>query len=256
MIVSAGRRISREAACDGLPDLGPSEAANALRRSLSLARLALSALGTEPAELLMADRGRLWVPGEPELKVDLEVHQAALRLALSLPPGFDRDEHLTEALRVEGTLLEDEPYADWALRPREALDALRREARLALARDRAAGLGHSTDDDVIGSWEACSKADPASQEAATALVQAHLARGHQALAGAVFRRRCESLEGLGIRVLARSRTGHDVRPQGEASRWPPTTFQCQRRAPPGERFFRRPRWSGRGRRISRPRGPA
>jgi class 3 adenylate cyclase/tetratricopeptide (TPR) repeat protein len=119
---------------------------------------------------------------------------------LSLPPSLDRDDHLSVALKVEGTLLEDEPYADWALRPREALDALRQEARLTLARDRAAGLGRSGYDDLVASWEACFNAEPTSQEAATALVQAHLGRGHQTLAGAVFRRCRESLEALGLPV--------------------------------------------------------
>ncbi len=39
--------------------------------------------------------------------------------------------------------LEDEVYADWALHPRESLVRPRREARLALARDRFSGLGQS-----------------------------------------------------------------------------------------------------------------
>ncbi len=201
VLVSPGRHIGRDAACEVLfPHLGAPAAANALRRTLSLARLALSTLGTEAAGLVLADRRRIWVPEEPELEVDLEAHQADLRSALSLPPGFDRDEHLTRALKVKGTLLEDEPYADWALWPREALDVLRQEARLALARDRAANLGRSGYEDVVEAWEACFNADPTSEEAATALVHAYLARDRRALATAVFRRCCESLEGLGLRV--------------------------------------------------------
>ena len=51
-----------------------------------------------------------------------------------------RDDRLVAALADDGTLLADEPYADWARAPRERLEALRREqARLALARDRAKG---------------------------------------------------------------------------------------------------------------------
>ncbi len=53
------------------------------------------------------------------------------------------------ALAEDGALLEDEPYADWALRPREALELVRQRARLELARDRARGQGRSTPEAVI-----------------------------------------------------------------------------------------------------------
>ena len=59
------------------------------------------------------------------------------------------------ALASTGTLLEDEPYADWAAAPREHLDWLRQEARLALARDRASGKGTSHEGAVIAAWEDC-----------------------------------------------------------------------------------------------------
>ena len=54
-----------------------------------------------------------------------------------------RDRLLEEALANQGVLLEDEPLAEWAVHPRERLEWTRQEARLALARDRARGLGCS-----------------------------------------------------------------------------------------------------------------
>ncbi len=65
----------------------------------------------------------------------------ALRAGLAMPPGQERDDALSGALADDGELLPDEPYADWADRARDQLNALRQEARLALARDRAKGIG-------------------------------------------------------------------------------------------------------------------
>ena len=117
VLISPGRRIRREVAAEALfPQLAATEASNALRKALSLARSALSALGEEAGRLLSADRDRIWA--SPEIAVDSEAHQGSLRSALGLPSGHERDEALSAALGEEGTLLEDEPFADWALRPR------------------------------------------------------------------------------------------------------------------------------------------
>ncbi len=64
------------------------------------------------------------------------------------------------ALAEHGVLLEDEPYADWALRPREALELVRQRARLELARDRARGRGGSTPEAAIGSLGVLPSARP------------------------------------------------------------------------------------------------
>ena len=103
-----------------------------------MARTALSALGEGALGLLSADRDHIWAG--VDLEVDFEAHEQDLRLGLSTPPGARRDERLELALGEEGLLLEDEPYADWALRRREGLEMLRQEARLALARAPRQGL--------------------------------------------------------------------------------------------------------------------
>ena len=102
---------------------------------------------------------------------------AALRAALAMDPGQDRDARLAAALAEDGELLADEPYADWALGPRERLEALRQEARLALARDRAKGASDAKPEAVLAAWAACAEHDPASEEAAAALVRATSPRG-------------------------------------------------------------------------------
>lgn len=136
VLVSPGRRVSRDIACEELfPRLDPRTAARSLSKALSMARGALAGLGEPGASLLAADLGSIWVPTAVE--VDAGRHEEALRAGLAMAPGQERDDRLSSALAQDAELLEDEPYADWAAGPRERLEALRQQARLALARDRA-----------------------------------------------------------------------------------------------------------------------
>ena len=98
-----------------------------------MARATLARLGGPAALLLEADLAHIWA--SPTAEVDAEAHEAMLRAALSMTPGRERDDLLAAALTETRQLVADEPYAGWAQRPRERLDALRHEARLALARD-------------------------------------------------------------------------------------------------------------------------
>src|SRR6185437_6687202 len=100
----------------------------------------------------------------------------------------------------DSELLPDEPYADWALRAREQLAALRQEARLVLARDRAAGAGRSGPDDVLASWQDCFDHDPACEEAAGALACSWFERRRPELAARVLDRCRVALEELGLRL--------------------------------------------------------
>ncbi len=199
VLVSPGRRISRDLACEELfPRLDPRAAARALSKALSMARSALTELGADGAALLAADLGHIWA--SRDVNVDAEACAEALRAGLALAPGQLRDDQLSVALAQDGQLLADEPYADWAIRARDRLAALRQEARLCLARDRAAGAGRAGRDDVLAAWESCLDHDPACEEAAGALIRAYLAQGRPELAARVFERCRDALTQLGLRI--------------------------------------------------------
>ncbi len=197
VLVSPGRRVSRDLVCEELfPDLDPRAAARSVSKALSMARGALAELGQPAASLLAADLNHIWAA--PAAQVDAEEHEQALRAALAMEPGPGRDGCLAAALAEEGELLADEPYADWALRPRERLATLRQEARLALARDRTKGAGDSRPEAVLAAFQACFEHDPASEEAAGALVGAYFAHGHRDLAVRAYERCRAALAELGL----------------------------------------------------------
>jgi DNA-binding SARP family transcriptional activator len=199
VLISPGRRISRDLACEELfPGLDPRAATRSVSKALSMARAALAALGPGADSLLAADLTHIWA--SPDAEVDAEAAGRDLRAALALEPGRDRDQRLTAALAGDGDLLADEPYADWALRPRERLESLRQEARLALARDRARGAGQARPEAVLAAWEACFEHDPAAEEAAGALVQAYFAVGHRDLAVRAYERCRAALGELGVGI--------------------------------------------------------
>jgi len=199
VLLSPGRRISREVATETLFGyLGPRASANAMYNALSMARGVLAALGGPAAAMLGTDRTHIFIsPGAP-VEVDLEFHQKALRAALQMPPGPDRDDALAQALCEEGVLLEDEAYPDWSLRPRESLEMLRQEARLALARDRSQGAGRSGPGVVTQAWEAVLAHEPASEEAAAALMSAYGTQGQRHLVVRTYQRCRAGLTELGL----------------------------------------------------------
>ena len=156
VMISPSHRLGREVARDLLfPKLAPADSARALSKALSLAREGLSPLGQPASRLLQADRANIWVDDEVPLDIDAEAQEVALRSALRKEPGAERDAALSSALKQNGVLLDEEPYADWAVAPREALEVLRQRARLELARDRARGFGRSQPNAVVEAWEDC-----------------------------------------------------------------------------------------------------
>lgn len=200
LMLRPGHRLGREVARDTLfAHLAPEASANALRKAVSMARQALLPLGTVGPRLLRTDRDNIWVPAEIPLEVDLVAHEYALRSALAMAPGSERDAALSATLLHDGVLLVDEPYSEWALGPRDALERLRLRARTELARDRSRGFGRSQPEAVIDAWEACLQHDPASEEAAVTLMHAYGARGQRQLVIRTYRRCCKGLEELGLK---------------------------------------------------------
>jgi class 3 adenylate cyclase/tetratricopeptide (TPR) repeat protein len=199
LLVSTGRRVTRDLACEELfPRLEPRTAARSLSKALSMARAALAELGEPGGALLGADLTHLWL--SPEIVVDADTQADGLRAGLALTPGRERDDTLADALTADSELLPGEPYADWADRARDRLNSLRQEGRLVLARDRSKGAGRSGPEDVTAAWLACLDHDPACEEAAGALVRGYLAQGRPEQAARVFERCRAALEELGLRI--------------------------------------------------------
>ena len=189
VFLSPKHRIAREVACDTLfGDLAPGAAANALHNAVSAARAVLADLGGLAVGLVRTDRTHIYVPLDAPVEVDLEVHRKAFNVALSMAPGDGRDAALVDVVSERRVLLEDEAYPDWVLRPRESLELARQEARLALARDRSLGFGRCGGQAVIEAWEAVFSHDPASEEAAAALMAAYTAQGQRQLAARTYSR--------------------------------------------------------------------
>ncbi len=201
VLVSQGRRVTRDLACEALfPDLGPDKAARALVKALSMARGVLSGLGKPGAGLIQADRVNIWASPKHVLEIDFERHEKGLRTALAMAPGQSRDDRLLGALEEDdGDLLADEPYSDWAIRPRERLEELRQQARLSLARDRAGGAGRASREAVVEAWGSCLRHDPACEEAAGALIRAYSAHGQHQLVARTYELCRAALDELGLR---------------------------------------------------------
>ncbi len=199
VFVSQGRRVARAVACDELfPNLAPQEAAKALSKALSMARASLSQLGGGAQRLLQGDRTFIWADLALVAELDLEAHEEALRSALKADRSADRERLLLKAQQCSAPLLEDEPFASWAIAPRERLEELRHQARLALARDRADGKGRADQGAAIEAWEECLAHDPTSEEAASALIRAYGAQANQRLVNRTYKRCRTALEELGV----------------------------------------------------------
>ena len=189
VLVSPGRRVTRETACQALfPEHAPEAATKALYKALSMARAVLGELSPQAAELLNSDHSHIWAGTGIALEVDLDAHEQALRAALAASPGERRDLLLVDVLLSVAVPLDDEDEAEWALRVRERIQYLRQEARLELARDRSAGRGRARPEAVLQAWEASLDADPSCEEAASALIRLHAAQGRRQLALAAYER--------------------------------------------------------------------
>src|SRR5438874_11549250 len=160
------------------PALDRERGANAIAKAISMAR---SALGEHVME---ASRSfvRLAVPVETDLVIAL----AALERATAVDPG--RRAALEDALALQGELLPEEPWAEWAEAARVRLADLRRAATIELAR-------------ATANWAPVFYADPACEEAALAVIEAYGAAGERDLAIRTYQRHRDVLSrelGIGI----------------------------------------------------------
>ena len=157
LLLAHAHTASREQLMEALsPGLDRDRGANAIAKAISMAR---SALGEHVVE---ASRSfvRLAVPVE----TDLVIAMAALERATAVGPG--RRAALEDALALEGELLPEEPWAEWADAARVRLADLRRAAAIELAR-------------ATANWAPVFYADPACEEAALAVIEAYAAAGER-----------------------------------------------------------------------------
>jgi DNA-binding SARP family transcriptional activator len=186
------RRIGREELAELLfPDLAPERAANAVSKALTMARSALS-----PFPVVQADRDVIWIDGA--IEVDADAIRSALRFALSQPPGDARDAGLVSALCDRGRLLDDELYADWAAAAREALEGLRADGSIALARDRSAGHGRSSAHSVVDAWSDVLALDRSNEEACSVLMATYADLGQPDQVVRTYHRTVAALHQLGL----------------------------------------------------------
>jgi DNA-binding SARP family transcriptional activator len=200
LMLRPDHRLVREIVREMLfPNLPGRASARALSKAVSLARQAVRPLGSGGPQLVQTGRDHIYVPPETVMEIDLVRHHDALCCALAMKPGEARDTGLSAALLENGVLLADEPYCDWALEARDALELLRQRARLELARGRSRGYGSTHLDAVVDAWEMCLTHDVASEEAGISLMKAYAFRGQRQLVVRTYRRCHKGLEELGLK---------------------------------------------------------
>src|SRR5438477_1522670 len=194
LLLAHAHTASREQLMDALsPGLDRDRGANAIAKAISMAR---SALGEHVVE---ASRSfvRLAVP----VVTDLVIAMAALERATAVGPG--RRAALEDALALEGELLPEEPWAEWADAARVRLADLRRAATIELAR-------------ATANWAPVFYADPACEEAALAVIEAYSAAGERELAVRTYQRHREVVSReLGLTVSAEIEAAYQQAAAGE-----------------------------------------
>ena len=119
LAITAGHRLQREQAMEQLwPDRPADAALNNLHQALRVARTALSVTHDAGQRILVLRNGVLSLCPSGGLWVDSEAFGYAVREA-TLASGLAG--HLAARELYRGELLPDDPYADWAEAPREAV---------------------------------------------------------------------------------------------------------------------------------------
>lgn len=175
LALAPGHRMHRTQVMEALwPESDPEAAGTNLRKALHFAR---AAIGDEQA--IMNEGGVLVLWSEARVETDAERFEAAARMAVeNADPVACRE----AAKLYRGDLLPDDRYEAWSADPRALmhrryLDALR-----------AGGL-----------WDRLAEEDPTDEEAARALMRAHLDAGERRAAIRCFERLREALrDHLGV----------------------------------------------------------
>ena len=198
VLVSPGRRVSRDLACEELfPDLDPRAAARSVSKALSMARAALAALG--PDRDARPARGR---PdphlGEPGRRGRRGRTRAGLRAALALGPGHERDDLLATALAGTASCSPTSRTPTGRCARGSGWRRCARRRGWPWPGTGPGAQGQARPEAVLAAWAACVEHDPASEEAAAALVRAYFAAGHRDLAVRAYERCRAALGELGV----------------------------------------------------------
>ena len=181
LLLARGARVSKDRLIDAVwGDRAPHGAVGALETHVSVLRSRLELPRPGP---LVAD-GETYGLTLPHGALDLDEFDDHLQRALA--PGDDAREHLTAALRLAShDLLEDEPYAEWAIRIRDRYRSLVHDASLALAE---MTLLAGDPAQAVLSAEIALGRDRLSERAARALMRGMFALGRQGDALLTYRR--------------------------------------------------------------------
>ncbi|MCU1612745.1 MAG: transcriptional regulator, family [Frankiales bacterium] len=217
LALAPGHRLPRERLMDLLwPELDPAAAAANLRKAVYYAR---RALGPDGADILLS-AGDLLMLAPAAVWIDVDAFRSAVARAR-------RDGNASayrEAIELyrEGLLPED-PYAQWAIEPREGLRAefvqvLEEQAALLEARGELP--------DAIRTVRRLVAEDPWAEQPRAHLIRLHALAGRRADAIEEFRRLCSALAQLGAepspatrRLFEEVRARRDPAPQLTAGLW-------------------------------------
>jgi predicted ATPase/DNA-binding SARP family transcriptional activator/DNA-binding CsgD family transcriptional regulator len=131
LALAPGYRLHREQALEALwPNLAPAAAANNLRQALHAACHALAPTGPAGAAWLSLQGEMLALGPAAAIRVDAVDFETALAAAEA---GADPAVWWAALERYSGDLLVDDPYAEWAARPREHLRQRYLDGLVALA---------------------------------------------------------------------------------------------------------------------------
>ncbi|HEX6350719.1 MAG TPA: BTAD domain-containing putative transcriptional regulator [Candidatus Dormibacteraeota bacterium] len=199
LLLNGGRHLTRDSIADALfRSLDGAAGSNAVAKAISMARSATDKGLIESTR----DYVRL---GRP---VTTDFHNLLHRLEAGLTaPVGERVERLRSALEIDGRLLPEESYADWAEAHRVRLAELRGRARQELARRLTA---ETRREEALQAWEAVAREDPANEEAALSVIAVHGAEGNRRAASAAYER---------CRVALLEETGQLPSAKLEAAYW-------------------------------------
>ncbi len=180
LLATPGHRISRDWLLDtNWPEQDPSTQLNALYKAIHALRRTLEPGLANGKDSAFIDVSNEHIALRPHagFHLDVDLFESFLRSAERLGDPRDR---LRAALDLyRGPLLGDEPFSDWPVERREALEAIRLHATLRLARlDRE----HDQPNASLGYLESLLIDQPACEAAHQAIIAAHLQTGRDTLA--------------------------------------------------------------------------